>query len=282
MHIGIFAPTTDFAVFPHQLAKACEERGFESFWVPEHTHIPVSRKTPSPGGGELPREYSHLTDPFVALASAAVVTETIKLGTGICLVIEHDPIVLAKQVASLDRLSGGRVLFGVGGGWNREEMQNHGTPPAQRWEVLRERMEAMRRIWTRDEAEYHGTFVDFDPIWSWPKPVQQPHPPLLLGSATAKGRQRVVDGYDGWIPIGISLEQLADGVADLRARAERAGRNPDAVEISFFWPRAEEEDLLRLRDLGLARAVLAVPAADGFDELLPRLDRYAKLAAAVA
>jgi probable F420-dependent oxidoreductase len=282
MHLGIFAPTTDDAVLPHLLAKACEERHFESFWVPEHTHIPTSRTSPFPGGGELPREYSRLCDPFVALASAAAVTETIKLGTGICLVVEHDPIVLAKQVASLDRISGGRVLFGVGGGWNREEMQNHGTPPARRWQVLRERMEAMKRIWTSEEAAYHGEFVDFDPIWSWPKPVQEPHPPLLLGSATAQGRQRVVDGYDGWIPIGITLAQLAEGISDLRSRAARAGRDPDSIEISFFWPRIDADHLKQLRDLGLHRAVLAVPASDGFDRLLPRLDHYAELAAAVA
>jgi probable F420-dependent oxidoreductase len=282
MQIGVFAPTTDYAALPHLLAKACEERALESFWVPEHTHIPVRRSTPFPGGGELPREYSHLSDPFVALASAAAVTERIKLGTGICLVVEHDPIVLAKQVASLDRLCAGRLLFGVGGGWNREEMLDHGTDPRTRWKLLRERVEAMKRIWTSDEAEYHGDFVDFDALWSWPKPVQQPHPPVLLGSATERGRQRVVEGYDGWIPIGIGLEQLAAGIADLRARARTAGRDPDSLEISFFWPRTDPDTLKRLRDLGVHRAVPAVPATDDWSELLPRLDRYAQLAAALA
>jgi probable F420-dependent oxidoreductase len=282
VQLGIFAPTTDYAVPVHRLAKACEERGFESFWVPEHTHIPVSRSTPFPGGGELPKEYSHLHDPFVALAAAAAVTDTIKLGTGICLVIEHDPIQLAKQVASVDRLSNGRFLFGVGAGWNQEEMRNHGTEPKTRWKLLRERMEAMKQIWTQEQAEYHGELVRFDPIWSWPKPVQLPHPPLLLGSATARGRQRVVDGYDGWIPIGINAQQLADGITDLRKRAKAAGRDPDSIEISFFWPKPDAEHLKRLRDLGLRRAVLAVPSADDFERLLPRLDRYASLANAVA
>jgi probable F420-dependent oxidoreductase len=279
--IGIFAPTTDYASPAHLLAKASEERAFDSFWVPEHTHIPVSRRSPFPGGGELPKEYSHLHDPFIALAAAAAVTSTIKLGTGICLVVEHDPILLAKQVASLDRISNGRFLFGIGGGWNQEEMQNHGTEPRTRWKLLNERVEAMKAIWTREQAEYHGEFVDFDPIWSWPKPVQQPHPPVLLGSSTARGRQRVVDHYDGWIPIGMSLQQLADGIADLRQRAQQAGRNPDAIEISFFWPRPEADYLKRLRDLGVRRALLAVPASDDFDRLLTRLDRYAALAQAL-
>lgn len=282
MHIGIFAPTTDYAAPTHLLARACEERGFESFWVPEHTHIPAKRSSPFPGGGELPKEYSHLNDPFVMLAAAAAVTERIKLGTGISLVVERDPIIQAKEVASLDRLSNGRFLFGIGGGWNEEEMRDHGTDPKTRWALLTERVEAMKKIWTEDQAQYHGRFVDFDPMWSWPKPVQKPHPPVLLGSATARGRQRVVESYDGWIPIGMSTQQLADGIADLHHRAREHGRDPASIEISFFWPRPELDPLQRLRDLGLARAVLAVPAIDDMDRLCARLDRYAELARAVA
>jgi probable F420-dependent oxidoreductase len=281
MHIGIFEPTTDFALPAHEVAKLCEQRGFESFWVPEHTHIPVSRRSPFPGGGELPKEYSHLNDPFVCLAAAAAVTRTIKLGTGICLVTEHDPILLAKQIASLDRLSQGRFLFGIGAGWNEEEMQNHGTDPSRRWKLLAERVAAMKRIWIDDEAEFHGELVSFDKIWSWPKPVQKPHPPVLLGSKTPLARQRVVDHYDGWIPIGISLQELSDGVADLRERARRAGRDPDALQVSFFWPRPEADYLKRLRDLGVARAVLAVPATIEVDKIEARLDRYAQLAGEV-
>jgi probable F420-dependent oxidoreductase len=282
MQIGIFAPTTDYAVPTHLLAKACEARGFESFWVPEHTHIPVRRKSPFPGGGELPKEYSHLNDPFVMLAAAAAVTDRIKLGTGICLVIEHDPIVLAKQIASLDRLSNGRFLFGIGGGWNLEEMQDHGTDPSTRWALLRERVEAMKQIWTQEQAEYHGKFVNFDPMWSWPKPVQKPHPPILLGSSTPLGRKRTVESYDGWIPIGLNSHQLAAGIADLHERALERGRDPRSIEISFFWPRPELEALQKLRDLGLARAVLAVPAIDDLAKLESRLDRYAELAKQVA
>jgi probable F420-dependent oxidoreductase len=282
MHLGIFTPTTDFALPAHEVAKLCEERGFESIWVPEHTHIPVSRRTPFPGGGELAKEYSHLHDPFVCLAAAAAVTRTIKLGTGICLVVEHDPIVLAKQIASLDRISQGRFLFGIGAGWNEEEMENHGTDPKTRWKLLGERVAAMKRIWADDEAEYHGELVDFDKIWSWPKPVQQPHPPVLLGSKTPRARQRVVDHYDGWIPIGISLQELSEGVADLRERAQRAGRDPDSLQVSFFWPRPEADYLKRLRDLGIARAVLALPASTEVERITGRLDRYAQLSAEVA
>lgn len=282
MHIGIFAPTTDYAVPTHLLAKACEERGFESFWVPEHTHIPVSRRSPFPGGGELPQEYSHLSDPFVVLAAAAAVTQSIKLGTGISLVVEHDPIVQAKQVASLDRLSNGRFIFGIGGGWNEEEMRDHGTDPRTRWALLGERVQAMKQIWTQDEAEFHGKFVNFDKLWSWPKPVQKPHPPLHLGSATPLARKRVVQGYAGWLPIGMNAHQLAEGIADLHRLAREHGRDPASIEVTFFWPKPELEALQRLRELGLTRAVLAVPANADFEKLLPRLDRYADLAKAVA
>lgn len=282
MQIGIFAPTTDYAAPTHLIAKACEQRGFDSFWVPEHTHIPVSRRSPFPGGGELPTEYSHLNDPFVMLAAAAAVTERIKLGTGICLVVEHDPIVLAKQIASLDRLSNGRFQFGIGAGWNLEEMSDHGTDPKTRWALLRERVEAMKAIWTQEQAEYHGKFVQFDPMWSWPKPLQKPHPPVLLGSGTARARERVVEAYDGWIPIGMNSHQLAEGIRDLRRLARERGRDPDTIEVSFFWPKPEAEALKRLQDLGLARAVLAIPATSDMGKLEARLDRYAELAKQVA
>jgi probable F420-dependent oxidoreductase len=256
MRIGIFYGTTDYAALPHDVAAACEERGFESFWVPEHTHIPASRNTPYPGGGELPEHYYHLHDPFVSLASAAVVTRRIKLGTAVCLVSEHDPIVLAKQVASLDLLSNGRVIFGIGAGWNREEMLNHGTDPSRRWKVVREE------------------FVNFERIWCWPKPVQRPHPPILLGSATERGRQRVVRYCDGWLPF--ATPKLAAEIGDLHRRARDANRDPGSISVSLLSPRPHEDDLRRYRDMGVERAILlALPAA--LDELLPRFDRYAKL-----
>src|SRR5882757_11580314 len=181
MKLGVAIFPTDYTIRPDDFARACEERGFESIWFPEHTHIPTSRKTPYPAGGELPKEYLHTHDPFVALMAAAGATKKIKLATGICLVVERDPIITAKEVASLDVLSNGRVLFGIGGGWNAEEMENHGTVFKTRWKLLRERVLAMKEIWTKDEAEFHGEFVSFDPIWSFPKPVQKPHPPILMG-----------------------------------------------------------------------------------------------------
>ena len=183
MKFGVTMFPTDYAIGPAELAGAVEEHGFESLFFPEHTHIPTSRRTPWPGGAELPREYSRTLDPFVALSAAATATERLRIGTGICLVVERDPITLAQEVASLDFISGGRFLFGIGGGWNLEEMENHGTDPAQRWKLLRERVLAMKAIWAEDEAEFHGRFVNFDPIWSWPKPVQEPHPPILVGGS---------------------------------------------------------------------------------------------------
>src|SRR2546423_1919274 len=185
---------TDYAIAPADLGRLAEERGFESLWFPEHTHIPASRETPYPGGGELPPEYSHTHDPFVALAQVAAVTERLRVATGICLVIQRDPIVTAKEVASLDALSGGRFIFGVGAGWNREEMLDHGTDPGRRFGVMRERIEAMKAIWTSDEASYHGRYVDFDRIWSWPKPAQRPHPPIIVGGNGELVLERVV-GY---------------------------------------------------------------------------------------
>src|SRR5436190_900736 len=187
-----------------------EERGFESLWFPEHTHIPASRETPWPGGADLPEQYWHTYDPFVALSAVAQATERLRLATGICLIIQRDPITTAKEVASLDRLSGGRFLFGVGAGWNREEMQNHGTDPDRRFGVMRERIEAMKAIWTQDEPEYHGKHVDFDPLWSWPKPLQQPHPPVWVGGSSPKVIDRVVRFGDGWMPNRVPLDELPD------------------------------------------------------------------------
>src|SRR3954468_1506430 len=181
MDFGVSYFPTDESVEPAELARMAEERGFESVFVTEHTHIPASRETSYPAGGELPREYWRIHDPFVALTTMASATERIRIGTAICLLVERDPIVTAKSVASLDRLSGGRMLFGVGAGWNLEEMRNHGTDPSKRFGILPERIEAMKEIWTSEEASFHGRYVDFDPIWSWPKPAQKPHPPVLVG-----------------------------------------------------------------------------------------------------
>jgi probable F420-dependent oxidoreductase len=279
MKYGIAMFPTDYAIPIDELARELEARSFESVWLPEHTHIPASRKSPWPGGPNLPREYWHTLDPFVALAAAAVVTKTLKLGTGICLVIERDPILLAKEVASLDHLSQGRVLFGIGGGWNAEEMEHHGTPFGERWKILRERIGALKAIWTQDEAEFHGKYVNFEKLWSYPKPVQKPYPPILMGGAGPHARQRAVD-FDGhWIPIGgrAYSEPIAESMADFRARAEKAGRDSATLTVTIFGVAPDEAWVATLRDAGATRAVFFVPSATR-DVVLPLLDQYAGLA----
>ena len=276
MHLGIFSYNVEYGARPDELARAAEERGFESFWVGEHTHIPAARQTPYPGGGPLPKPYYHMADPFVSLMAAAAATRTIKLGTGICLVVEHDPIVLAKSVATLDWLSNGRVLFGIGGGWNREEMEHHGTRFARRWQVLRERVLAMKALWTQEETSFHGEFVNFDRAISFPKPVQRPHPPILFGGATAQGRARVVEYCDGWIPIDGLLDDLPAAIADLRRKADAAGRGGDGLSVSVFAFEPPKPDALaRLRDLGVERVTMVAPRR--LADALPFLDRVASL-----
>jgi probable F420-dependent oxidoreductase len=276
MQFGVSMFNTDFSMRIDELARAVEARGFESLWLPEHTHIPKSRKSPWPGGPTLPKEYWHTHDPFVALATAAAVTTRLKLATGICLVIERDPITLAKEVASLDWLSNGRFIFGIGGGWNAEEMANHGTPFEKRWRILRERILAMKEIWTKAEAEFHGQFVNFDPIWSYPKPVQKPHPPIILGVNTPKARQWVVEYCDGWLPIAARAGDLAAGIADLRRRAEEAGRDPRGISVTVYSATPDERAVPEYQKAGVERAVFALPPADR-GTVLPLLDRYAKL-----
>jgi len=271
MKYGVAMFPTDYAIPADALARELEARGFESLWLPEHTHIPTSRRSPWPGGADLPRDYWHTLDPFVALGAAAAVTKTLMLGTGICLVIERDPIILAK-----DFISGGRVLFGIGGGWNAEEMEDHGTPFGERWKILRERISAMKAIWTQEEAEYHGKYVNFDKLWSFPKPVQKPYPPILMGGSGPHARQRAAE-FDGhWMPI-IGRDPLDEAIADLRQRAEKAGRDPGAVSVSLFGVRPDEGKLAAWRDMGVARVVFFVPSALA-GTVLPLLDQYAAVA----
>jgi probable F420-dependent oxidoreductase len=269
---------TDYAIRPDELARAAEERGFESLFFPEHTHIPTSRRTPYPAGGELPKEYSHTHDPFVALAMAAAVTKRIKLATGICLAIERDPITLAKEVASLDFLSGGRVLLGIGGGWNAEEMENHGTVFKTRWKLLRERVEAMKAIWQNEAASYHGELVRFDPIWSFPKPVQKPHPPVLLGGHGEAALKRVVAYCDGWLPISLMAGDLKKAIADLHRLAKEKGRDPKSLSISVFWAQADRKAIDGYAEMGVERVIFPLPP-DARDKVMPIVDQYAKLVA---
>jgi len=277
MHFGAFMFPTEYAIRIDELARALEERGFESLFLPEHTHIPVSRRTPFPSGGPLPKEYAHTLDPFVALTAAAAATTRLRLGTGICLLIERDPIVTAKAAASLDLLSNGRFLFGVGAGWNVEEMENHGTVFKTRFRLMRERVLAMKAIWTRDEAAFHGEFVNFDPIWSYPKPVQKPHPPVLLAGESRYTLERVVEFADGWFPRGrVGDAAILAGLADLRARAARAGRDMTTISVSVFGARPEPSTLEAFAAAGVTRAILRLPS-EGREQVLPLLDQYAKL-----
>jgi probable F420-dependent oxidoreductase len=269
--VGIF-PTED-AQLPSELARMAEERGFEYLLFPEHTHIPASRETPYPAGGELPPEYSRTYDPFVALTAAATVTERLKIGTGICLVIQRDPIITAKEVASLDRLSGGRFLFGVGAGWNLDEMRDHGTDPGRRFGIMRERIEGMKAIWAEDEASYSGGYVNFERIWCWPKPVQKPHPPILVGGNGARVIDRVLAYGDEWMPnrVGGDDEMIAR-IEELRRRAQEAGREPIPVRLAGLM--RDPERLERLEQAGVTSGFFWLPPR-GPEEILRAFDKYA-------
>ena len=274
MLIGVSMFATDYAIQIDDLAREAEARGFESLWVPEHTHIPSSRRTPWPGGAELPKEYSHTYDPFVALMLAAAVTSTIKIGTAICLVIERDTITMAKEIASLDRLSGGRFLFGVGGGWNAEEMEHHGTAFKTRFKKMVEQVQALKTIWTQDEAEFHGDFVNFDALWSWPKPLQQPHPPIFLGGETSYTLQRVVDYCDGWLPRSRRPELILQGIGELRERAAKAGRDMKTISVTASGAPGDPKLVDSYREAGCDRCIFSLPSAER-DTVLPLLDKFA-------
>ena len=281
MKFGIVSYNTEYGIRPDDAARAAEARGFESIWLPEHTHIPVSRESPFPLGGELPEEYKHFMDPFVSLMAAAAATTTLKVATGICLLIEHDPIVVAKAVATLDYLSGGRVLFGIGGGWNREEMANHGTRFDDRWKVLRERMLAIKAIWTEEQAAYHGDFVDFDAIWCYPKPVQKPHPPVYLGAVSKAGLKRVVDWCDGWLLVDPQDDTLEQAARELDALCAARGRDPGEVSITAFATQTVTAELVeRYAAAGVERTIVWLPpdstanAMAVMDAAAPLVEQY--------
>ena len=275
MKIGICMFATDYAIRIDDLAREVEARGFESLFVPEHTHIPTSRRSPWPGGPNLPREYWHTLDPFVSLMAAAAATENLRVGTGICLLPEHDPIVTAKEIASLDLLSNGRVDVGIGAGWNAEEMENHGTEFATRFRVMSERARVMKTLWTEEEPEFHGEFTDFDPVWSYPKPVQKPNPPILIGGESAHTLRRVVDFGDGWLPRARGGFDPHEGVGRLRAVADAAGRDMSTLTINVFGAPSDAAVLDLYREAGIHRAILSVPS-EAPDVVLPLLDRHAK------
>jgi probable F420-dependent oxidoreductase len=267
MQFGIAIFPTDQSIGVGELVREVEDRGFESFWVPEHTHIPVSRRTPYPAGGDLPEYYRRTLDPFVALTIAAESSKRILLGFGIVLVVERDPITTAKAVASLDFSSGGRVLFGIGGGWNLEEMENHGTDPKGRWRLLRERVLAMREIWTKEEAEFHGELVDFDPIWSWPKPVQDPLP-VYIGGNTENTLKRVIAYGDGWIP-NAGRSRLVGQIPEFRRLCEESGRGH--LPVTVYGTRPTSEALADYQAVGVDRLVFWMPSKPR-DEVLRELE----------
>jgi probable F420-dependent oxidoreductase len=277
MKIGAVMFFTTDSMRPAPLARALEERGFESLWVPEHTHIPSSRKSEYPSGGALIRPYYDIMDPFLVLNAAAAVTTKLKVGTGIALIVQRDPIVTAKEVSTIDQLSNGRFLFGVGNGWNQDEIENHGTAFKSRHKLARERIEAMKAIWANEEPEYHGEFVNFDKMKQWPKPYQKPHPPIIVGGRLAYAAKRAFRYGDGWIPRDDWLESEGIGAIDtFRKMAADAGRDPASLPISIFRTPDNLDRLKLCRDLGIDRVVFTLPA-EKEDKILPILDRWSEL-----
>ena len=273
--IGIFYFATEYGHYVVDVAREAEQRGFESLWLPEHTHIPVSRKTPYAGGAELPEEYAHTLDPFVALAAVATATKRIRLATGISLLIERDTITTAKTVATLDLLSNGRAIVGVGGGWNREEAEHHGVEWSTRFQKLEEQIDAIKIIWANEEAAFHGEHIHFDSIWSWPKPLQRPHPPIVLGGESDHTLRRVIKHCDGWLPRARNPETVVRGIARLNELAEEADRDPESISVNVFAPRPDAELIDRFKSMGVARIVLWLPPEDS-DAVSQRLDGYTR------
>jgi probable F420-dependent oxidoreductase len=269
---------TDYSMGAAELAQALEARGFESVWAPEHSHIPTSRRSPYQAGGELPKQYYDVMDPFVTLSAAAAVTKTIKLGTGVCLVIQRDTIQTAKSVASLDQVSGGRFLFGIGGGWNAEEMEDHGTEFKSRFKKMREQIEAMKQIWTKDAAEYHGDLVDFPPMAAWPKPVQKPHPPVIVGGAFPHSARRALRYGDGWIPNASRQHyaDVTDFLPQFKEMAKEMGRDVADVPVTIWGVGEDYDRLRRYQDQGIARVIVSLPPENAATAL-PPLDRWAEL-----
>jgi probable F420-dependent oxidoreductase len=269
---------SDYAMNPADLGRALEERGFESLWAPEHSHIPSARVTPFPPGGELPQKYYDVMDPFVALTAAAIATTRLRIGTGVCLVAQRDPIQTAKLVASIDQISRGRFLFGVGAGWNAEEMADHGTAFKTRFRLMRERVMAMKAIWTENEPEFHGHFVDFPKMKAWPKPAQKPHPPVIVGGAFPYAARRALRYGNGWIPHAgrPQYADVTDFIGHFREMADKAGRSLDEVPLTVFGAAYDLDRLQRYRDRGVARVVVSLPSAKD-EAILPVLDRWAEL-----
>ncbi|MGE0701011.1 MAG: LLM class F420-dependent oxidoreductase [Hyphomicrobiaceae bacterium] len=279
MNYGVAIFFTDYSIGPVDIAQALEERGFESLWAPEHSHIPLSRKSAFPQGGDLPKKYYDVMDPFVTLPAAAAVTQRLKVGTGICLVVQRDPIQTAKAVASLDQISGGRFLFGVGAGWNEDEMANHGTTDFKgRFKLMEERIQAMKTIWTKSKPEFQGEHVKFGPMMTWPKPVQKPHPPVIVGGMFPYGARRAIRYGDGWVPHASRPEyggaDVLEHLPKFRELCKQEGRDPATLPITTFNTANDIATLQRFRDADIARVVFSVPSEDK-DKTLATLDKLA-------
>jgi len=279
MEYGVSLFFTDYSIGPVELGVAVEDRGFESLWAPEHSHIPVSRISPFPSGGELPKKYYDVMDPFVTLSAVAAATKNLKVGTGICLVIQRDPIQTAKSVASLDQISGGRFLFGIGGGWNAEEMADHGTTDFKgRFKLMEEQVAAMREIWTKSKAEFSGKYVNFPAMMTWPKPIQKPYPPVIVGGAYPYAARRAIAYGDGWIPHATRPEYGGDDITakmpEFFEMAKAAGRDPAEIPVTAFNVPVEADVLKRYQDAGIARVVFSIPPVDR-EESLRNLDEMA-------
>ena len=279
MYIGVDIFLTDYSISALELGPALEERGFDSVWLPEHSHIPLSRQSPWPGGADLPKRYYDVVDPMVTLGAIAATTKTLKLGTGICLIIQRDPIQLAKETATIDLLSNGRLLLGIGAGWNAEEMADHGTHNFKdRFELMRERVAALRSIWTETKPEYHGRYVDFPAMMTWPKPVQKPHPPIFLGGGFPHGARRAAQFGDGWMPLGGRGWDVAEVLPRYRQMVAEEGREPDSQQVCVFGVRPDADEIAKYRDAGVHRITLTLSSEASRDEALATLDTYAALA----
>jgi probable F420-dependent oxidoreductase len=279
MRLGVMSFNTEYTIRADELAIEAEARGFDSVWFPEHTHIPSGRKTPYPAGGELPKEYIHMSDPFISCGVAAAVTKDLLVGTGVSLVPQHEPLAMAKRVATLDRLTNGRFQYGIGAGWNEDEMENHGVKYKDRWKVTLEHLDAMKALWTEEEASYHGEYVNFDKVWSYPKPATQPHPPIILGAFASKfGMNRAARYADGWIPINALHENLPADIEYLKSKLKEYGRDPNTFPISIFdIEETSAEDLRKFADIeGITRAIPRCPTEDK-NTVLRWLDKYAEL-----
>ena len=278
MQFGASMFFTDYAMSANDLAVALEQRGFDIVWAPEHSHIPLSRKTPFIMGGDLPKRYYDVMDPFVTLTAAAMATRSLKLGTGVCLIAQRDPIQTAKLVASIDQVSGGRFVFGIGNGWNQDEMENHGTDFRTRHKRARENVEAMKAIWTQAKAEYHGEFVNFDPMMTWPKPVQKPHPPIIVGGAFPYSARRAIRYGDGWMPqvTTYAKEPLSDLIPRFRQMAAEAGRDPASLSISIGGQGPDLDLVKRYRDMGVDRVSCSL-MSEKAEAILPVLDTWAEI-----